>query len=56
MLVDVGPVTANCEDETETPVMFSVFVPVFDTVTFFEPLVVLAVIDPNERDVGVMLP
>jgi hypothetical protein len=56
MLVELGPDTANCEGEIDTPVMFNVAVPVFLIATAWEELVVLMAMEPNPSDVGVTVP
>jgi hypothetical protein len=56
MLVEVGPDTANCDGEIETPLMFRVTVPVFVIFTACEELLVFVATEPNASEVGVTVP
>jgi len=53
MLVEVGPDTANCDGEIETPLMFKVALPVFVIFTACGELLVFVATEPNASEVGV---
>jgi hypothetical protein len=56
MLVDVGPVTANCDEETEIPVMFNCDEPVLVMTRFCAELVVFCVTEPNANEFAETFP